>query len=1049
MLVARLADARGLLGGLRRADALRVLAIGAPLVLAATVALMVNAGPARASQVSTPTVDVSKPSNAAGARTKYVIGFQVSPTGQLDPGDDIRITFPTGTGFAPGFNDAQVFNVTTNQDVGGCFLTASGLTVTCFINNGEVVKGSDELVITLNGITNPPAGDKTLQVETDADLDPATSSNYNVLPANALTVLSVDHTKPSPAAGARTKYVIDFQASATGGLAADANSRITVTFPTGTGFAPGFNNADVFNITTNQDVGSCFLTPTGLTVTCFLDSGDVVNANNRVRITMNGITNPTSTGNKQLQVSTTSDTSDDSPDYNVVDPTTPLSVLGVDHTKPSAAAGARTKYLIDVKVSPTGGLAADANSRLTVTLPAGTGFAPGFNNADVFNMTTNQDVGSCFLTPSGSTVTCFLDFGDVVNPNDQLRITLNGITNPPAGDKTLQVSTTSDTTGGTSPNYNVAEPLEQLTVQSVTHGSPSPAAGARTKYLIDFQVSDTGGLAADANSQITVTLPAGTGFAPGFNNADVFNITTNQDVGSCFLTPSGSTVTCFLDFGDVVNANDQLRITLNGITNPSTPGNKQLQVATTSDTAADSSPDFNVAPGGQLSSVGLTLGSDAPGATTDWFATFFVSATGGLAADANSRLTVTFPSGTTFGSYNGADVFNLTTNQDVGGCFLTPSGLTVTCFLDFGDVVNANDQLRITFNNVTNPSSSGPYAVEAATTSDIVPTQSGPGGDLNPPDTLIDSGPAGVTGESSPTFTFSSTEPGSSFACSVDSGAYAPCTSPFTTSFLSDGPHTFQVRATDAAGNVDPTPAGRAFTVNTAPGDADGDGVPDTTDRCPAVPANTADGCPAVPDTLEELPNPELGIAMNVQEVSGEVLVGIPAGLARGSGGPAQVSQKGVAFVPLSQVRQIPIGSFLDTRRGAVRLQTARDRLGTRQNGDFSRGLFQVLQSRRSRGLTDVVLKGASFASCRRAGRGKRAAAASLRRRLRANARGRFRTRGRHSAATVRGTIWEVQDRCDGTLTKVSRGRVAVRDFRRKKTILLRAGKRYLAKAPR
>ena len=40
-------------------------------------------------------------------------------------------------------------------------------------------------------------------------------------------------------------------------------------------------------------------------------------------------------------------------------------------------------------------------------------------------------------------------------------------------------------------------------------------------------------------------------------------------------------------------------------------------------------------------------------------------------------------------------------------------------------------------------------------------------------------------------------------------------------------------------------------------------------------------------------------------------------------------------------------------------------------------------------------------------------------------------------------------DRCDGTLTKVSRGKVAVRDFRRHKTILLRKGKHYLAKAPR
>ena len=42
------------------------------------------------------------------------------------------------------------------------------------------------------------------------------------------------------------------------------------------------------------------------------------------------------------------------------------------------------------------------------------------------------------------------------------------------------------------------------------------------------------------------------------------------------------------------------------------------------------------------------------------------------------------------------------------------------------------------------------------------------------------------------------------------------CTSPHTTAALADGAHSFEVRATDAAGNVDPTPAARTFTVDTA-----------------------------------------------------------------------------------------------------------------------------------------------------------------------------------------------------------------------------------------
>ena len=63
--------------------------------------------------------------------------------------------------------------------------------------------------------------------------------------------------------------------------------------------------------------------------------------------------------------------------------------------------------------------------------------------------------------------------------------------------------------------------------------------------------------------------------------------------------------------------------------------------------------------------------------------------------------------------------------------------------------------------------------------------------------------------------------------------------------------------------------------------------------------------------------------------------------------------------------------------------------------------------------------------------------------------KGKFRTSGKYSSATVRGTIWLVEDRCDGTLTKVTRGTVQVRDLRRKKTVTVRAGHSYLARAQR
>ncbi len=87
--------------------------------------------------------------------------------------------------------------------------------------------------------------------------------------------------------------------------------------------------------------------------------------------------------------------------------------------------------------------------------------------------------------------------------------------------------------------------------------------------------------------------------------------------------------------------------------------------------------------------------------------------------------------------------------------------------------------------------------------------------DATPPQTAIDSGPQGTTNDPTPTFAFSS-EPGASFECKLDSGPYAACGSPKTTSHLADGSHTFSVRATDPADNTDPSPASRNLTLRTA-----------------------------------------------------------------------------------------------------------------------------------------------------------------------------------------------------------------------------------------
>ena len=97
--------------------------------------------------------------------------------------------------------------------------------------------------------------------------------------------------------------------------------------------------------------------------------------------------------------------------------------------------------------------------------------------------------------------------------------------------------------------------------------------------------------------------------------------------------------------------------------------------------------------------------------------------------------------------------------------------------------------------------------------------------DATAPNTTVSSGPSGLTNDSTPTFGFSSSESNSTFQCRFDSAAFAACSGPGAThtptAALSEGAHTFSVRAVDQFGNTDASPATRSFTVDTL--------APDTT----------------------------------------------------------------------------------------------------------------------------------------------------------------------------------------------------------------------------
>jgi hypothetical protein len=182
----------------------------------------------------------------------------------------------------------------------------------------------------------------------------------------------------------------------------------------------------------------------------------------------------------------------------------------------------------------------------------------------------------------------------------------------------------------------------------------------------------------------------------------------------------------------------------------------------------------------------------------------------------------------------------------------------------------------------------------------------------------------------------------------------------------------------------------------------------------------------AVSVSVAATPPPVTGVTVNVEPVAGTVLVRLP-GTDR--------------FVPLSALASIPVGSTVDTTVGTVRLTQARPE-GTRESAEFYEGVFTISQAPVGQAITVLRLDGGDFSEC---GGSSAFFAEKPKRRLWGKGKGSFRTRGRLSAATVRGTTWYTADACDGTLTRVAEGTVAVTDFVRSVEIVLTAGQSYLA----
>jgi large repetitive protein len=152
--------------------------------------------------------------------------------------------------------------------------------------------------------------------------------------------------------------------------------------------------------------------------------------------------------------------------------------------------------------------------------------------------------------------------------------------------------------------------------------------------------------------------------------------------------------------------------------------------------------------------------------------------------------------------------------------FSATEAVTFMCVLDGGAAGECSTP--VTYAALAQGSHSfAVYALDAAGNADPSPATWSWLVDSAAPDTTISAAPSGAVAQGSASISFSASEAGSTFQCSLDGAAFAACTSPASLTGLADGTHAFQVRAVDAAGNVDATPAAASWAVDTV--------APDTT----------------------------------------------------------------------------------------------------------------------------------------------------------------------------------------------------------------------------
>jgi hypothetical protein len=598
----------------------------------------------------------------------------------------------------------------------------------------------------------------------------------------------------------------------------------------------------------------------------------------------------------------------------------------------------------------------------------------------------------------------------------------------------------------------------------VTGSHTYAAAG---QYTTSVTINDVGGAKASATSSANVVGP------PIVSNEKALSVTETTAKVGFTINPNGAATTYVVEYGPTTSYGKKttpveigatpgpqaLTQTLTGLE----PGKTyHFDVVATNSAApkgvSGGDQSFTTESNAPLNATGKSVSGTAGVKLSATVATFTDADPNGVASDymasidwgdgtASTAGTVSAAAGGGFevtGSHTYAAAGQYTTSvtiNDVGGAKASATGSA--------NIIGLPAVSNVTVLSVTETTAKVGFAIDPDGADTTYTIEYGPTTSYGQKTAPVDIG--ATPGPQSLTQTLTGLEPGKTYhfhvlaTNSAGPGGVSSADQPFTT-----------VQPSPPTGQTNP-PTGLP--------------APSTNNPNPTAPAGLEpkSGVLGFQATRAALPLPVLGKTVNVTLVSGVVYIELPPGAALASA--ASVSPfapfalgaqafaaltKGRGFVPLTEARQIPVGSILETTHGVVGITTAMTASpkGKLQSGDFGAGIFKLLQGRRQKGLTemDIIDNHSASQVCATVGKRGKALAAKLSSktlgRVNASGHGHFAVRGQYSAATVRGTVWNVSNRCEGTLTHVVRGVVSVRDFVRRKTITLFTGESYLARGP-